>query len=79
MRPSAASIRGQAGEARRRHPPAGRLDVSKAILGILAAISLTLIAADASIFGVAAWKVVLAAIGLALFVRNGPPRRPPPG
>ena len=44
-----------------------------AILGILAALCLALVLSDASVFGIAAWKIVLAAVGLALFVLGGQP------
>lgn len=43
----------------------------KLVLGAFAAAALALTLADASIAGIAAWKVVLGAIGLALFVLGG--------
>lgn len=50
------------------------------VIGVVAALAFALIAADASLFGIAAWKVVLGVIGLWLFVVAGrrtsePPRR----
>ena len=38
-----------------------------AVLGLAAAVAVALVAADARIFGIEAWKVVLGVIGLALF------------
>jgi hypothetical protein len=38
-----------------------------AVLGLAAAVAAALVAADARIFGIEAWKIVLALIGLALF------------
>ena len=38
-----------------------------ATLGLAAAAAVALVAADATIFGIEAWKVVLGVIGLALF------------
>ena len=38
-----------------------------ALLGLAVAAAVALIAADARIFGIEAWKVVLGVIGLALF------------
>lgn len=49
----------------------------KAIPGAAVALAAALIAADASILGIAAWKIVLAAIGLALIVSAGPLRGKP--
>jgi len=46
------------------------------LLGAVAAGALALILADASIAGIAAWKIILAAIGLALFVMGGRARTP---
>jgi hypothetical protein len=48
-----------------------------AILGILAAACLALVLSDASVFGIAVWKIVLAAIGLGLFVLGGRPKQRP--
>ena len=45
--------------------------MGKVLLGLLAAVCLALVLADASIYGIAAWKIVLAALGLALFVTTG--------
>ena len=45
-----------------------------AVFGLVVAGALALIATDASIAGVAAWKIVLAAIGLVLFIRAGRPK-----
>jgi membrane-bound ClpP family serine protease len=47
------------------------VDVRNAILGLLAAGCLALVLSDASLFGIAVWKIVLAALGLALFVIGG--------
>lgn len=47
-----------------------------AVLGLAAAGAAALVAADARIFGIEAWKIVLALIGLALFrsaARDGTP------
>ena len=41
------------------------------LLGAIAAAVLAAVMADASVFGIAVWKIVLAAIGLALFVGGG--------
>jgi hypothetical protein len=49
----------------------------KAMLGVGVALAVALIAADANILGIAAWKIVLAAIGLALIVSAGPLRDKP--
>jgi len=38
-----------------------------AVLGLAAAAAVALIAADARIFGIDAWKIVLGVIGLAIF------------
>jgi hypothetical protein len=40
----------------------------RALLGILVAASLAVSASDATVFGIAAWKVTLAAAGALLFV-----------
>jgi multisubunit Na+/H+ antiporter MnhC subunit len=48
------------------------------VFGALVAAALALILADVSIAGIQAWKIVLAGVGLALFVMGGrgrPPRR----
>ena len=51
-------------------------NVRKLGLGAFAAGALALALTDVSIAGIAAWKVVLGAIGLALFVWGGrPPQR----
>ena len=47
----------------------------KGLLGVLVAACLALVLADASFYGIAAWKIVLAAAGLALFV-HARARRP---
>ena len=49
------------------------------VYGTLVASALALILADASIAGIQAWKIVLAGIGLALFMLGGRARtsRPP--
>jgi hypothetical protein len=46
------------------------------LFGTLVAVALALILADASIAGIQAWKIVLAGIGLALFVMGGRGRTP---
>lgn len=38
-----------------------------AFLGFLAALAVALVVSDATFFGIAAWKIVLGVIGLALF------------
>ena len=48
------------------------------VYGTLVAGALALILADASIAGIQAWKIVLAGIGLALFVLGGRARTSPP-
>ena len=45
--------------------------MGKALPGLLVAACLALILADASIFGIATWKIVLAVVGLVLFVITG--------
>ena len=51
-------------------------NVRKLVLGAFAAGALALALTDVSIAGIAAWKVVLGAIGLALLVWGGrPPHR----
>jgi len=47
------------------------------VSGAVVAIALALVLADASIAGIAAWKIVLAAIGLVLFILGGRSHRPP--
>lgn len=42
--------------------------MSRLAIGMLAAVAVALVAADASLFGVAAWKILLALAGLALLV-----------
>jgi len=53
--------------------------VRNAIVGLLAAACLALVLADASVLGIAVWKIVLAALGLGLFVLGGRPNRSPRG
>jgi hypothetical protein len=50
--------------------------VRNILIGLAVAVALALIAADASIAGIAAWKVILAVIGLIIFV-GGRERRGP--
>jgi membrane-bound ClpP family serine protease len=45
--------------------------MSKIISGVVVAIALALVLAGASIRGIAAWKIALAALGLVLFIRGG--------
>jgi hypothetical protein len=42
------------------------------MLGLGVALAVALIAADANVFWIAAWKIVLAIIGVALIVSAGP-------
>ena len=49
----------------------------KAILGAGAAVALTMIAADVTFYGIAAWKIGLAVIGLFLMAAGGPLRGKP--
>jgi hypothetical protein len=42
-----------------------------AVLGLVAAVAVALVAADARIFGIEAWKIVLGLIGLAIFRSAG--------
>ena len=42
-----------------------------AVLGLICAAALAVSISDASIFGIAAWKIVLAAAGAVLFVITG--------
>ena len=46
-------------------------------MGAGVAVALTLIAADATVYGIAAWKIVLAVIGLLLMAAGGPLRGKP--
>jgi membrane-bound ClpP family serine protease len=45
--------------------------VRHAIIGAIAAATLALILADASLFGIAFWKIALAALGAVVFVATG--------
>jgi len=45
--------------------------VRKAVIGLVVALALAVSASDASIAGIAAWKIVLAAAGAVLFVATG--------
>jgi hypothetical protein len=45
--------------------------VRKAVVGVIVAIALAISASDASIAGIAAWKIILAAAGAAIFVATG--------
>ena len=45
--------------------------VSKALVGVVVALALAVSASGASIAGIAAWKIVLAAAGAVLFVTTG--------
>ena len=45
--------------------------VRKALLGLVVAIAIAVSASGASIAGIAAWKIVLAAAGAVLFVATG--------
>jgi hypothetical protein len=45
--------------------------VRKAVVGVIIAVALAISASDASIAGIAAWKIVLAATGAAIFVATG--------
>jgi hypothetical protein len=42
-----------------------------AVLGLVAAVAVALVAADARIFGIEAWKIVLGLMGLAIFRSAG--------
>jgi hypothetical protein len=46
-----------------------------ALLGLIIAAALALSASGATLFGIEAWKLVLAACGAALFVMGGAERR----
>ena len=48
-----------------------------AVLGLAVAAAAALVAADARIFGIEAWKIVLGVIGLALFRSAGRESRNP--
>ena len=50
----------------------------KALVGIVVAAGLAVSASDATFFGIDAWKLVAAAVGLVLIAmgRAGKPRRP---
>jgi len=43
----------------------------KGLLGIVVAAALAVSASDATVFGIEAWKVVLAAFGAAVFMMGG--------
>jgi hypothetical protein len=45
--------------------------VRKAVVGVVVALALAVSASGASIAGIAAWKIVLAAAGAVLFVATG--------
>jgi hypothetical protein len=45
--------------------------VRKAVVGVVIAIALAVGASDASIAGIAAWKIILAAAGAVIFVATG--------
>jgi hypothetical protein len=45
--------------------------VRKAAVGVIVAIALAISASDASIAGIAAWKILLAAAGAMIFVATG--------
>jgi hypothetical protein len=45
--------------------------VRKAVVGVIVAIALAVSLSDASIAGIAAWKIVLAAAGAVIFVATG--------
>jgi hypothetical protein len=49
--------------------------VRNALIGLLVAATLGLVATDASLFGIAVWKITLAALGGAIFVLGGSSRR----
>jgi hypothetical protein len=50
--------------------------VRNALIGLLVAVTLGFAATDASIFGVAVWKIALAAVGAVIAVMGGVSRRP---
>ena len=43
----------------------------KAVVGVIIAIALAVSASNASIAGIAAWKIILAAAGAVIFVATG--------
>jgi membrane-bound ClpP family serine protease len=45
--------------------------VGKAVVGVIVAIALAVSLSDASIAGIAAWKIVLAVAGAVIFVATG--------
>jgi hypothetical protein len=45
--------------------------VPKAVVGVVVAIALAIAASGASIAGIAAWKIILAAAGAVIFVATG--------
>jgi hypothetical protein len=45
--------------------------VRNAVIGLIVAATLALILADASVFGIAFWKIALAALGAVIFVVTG--------
>lgn len=47
-----------------------------AVLGLVVALALALIAADVSVFGIAFWKIALAAMGAVIFVLTGAKDKP---
>lgn len=49
----------------------GNVLMRNLLAGLLAAAGLALILGDAHVFGIAFWKIALAGLGLALFVRGG--------
>lgn len=48
--------------------------MQKAVVGLIVAIALAISASDASIAGIAAWKIILAAAGAVIFVATGKTR-----
>jgi hypothetical protein len=51
--------------------------VRKAVIGVLVALALAVSASDLTIYGIAAWKIVLAAFGAVVFVATGRPKAEP--
>lgn len=45
-----------------------------ALIGVVIAIALAVSASDLTIYGIAAWKIVLAAFGAVVFVATGRPK-----
>jgi len=45
--------------------------VRKAVVGVIAAMAIAVSASNASIAGIAAWKIILAAAGAVIFVATG--------